>query len=232
MLGGEKCLCCSRATLAVPLCKNCIPLLTDSHTTETCSVCGRVLVSEIGRCSLCRDSPVLSSVDRAFSLHSYHLWKKSLLFAWKFEDKRNLSAYFAAVVLQKLRAIESEEGMRIPVVPVPPRPGKIKNRGWDQIDELCFYLEKGWNVRVLRLLERISRSQQKKLDRVQRLDAMGSSYRLRKRRVISRLLPQLPPAVLILDDVLTTGATVESCACQLKTLGIQKIFSLTLFIVD
>ena len=232
VLGGEKCLCCSKKTLRIPLCASCLPRVRSIGFTSSCALCGRELISEIGVCSYCRESPALQSVDGAFSLHGYQLWKKSLLFAWKLEDKRNLSVYFASLFYRKLCELEEKIGMPLCVVPVPPREGKIRERGWDQIEELGFYLEKGWNVRILRLLERLSHVQQKKLDRAQRIEGIASSYRCKNARKIRKICPNLPKAVVLADDVLTTGSTIEACARELKRLGIEKVFSLTLFIVD
>ena len=239
LLGGEKCLCCSKRTLRVPLCASCMPHIWQIGFKKVCSICGRPLVSEIGVCSQCKENSALRSVDKAFSLHSYQLWKKSLLFAWKLEDKRTLSPYFASLFYKKLKSLEEEYGANLSVVPVPPRVGKIREKGWDQIEELCYYLEKGWNVRILRLLERLSHVQQKKLDRVQRLEGIGSSYRVKNEKKIKKILPKtqsgemmLPKAVVLADDVLTTGSTIESCARELKKLGVEHVFSITLFIVD
>lgn len=180
----------------------------------------------------CRENQALQSIDCAFTLHSYQLWKKSLLFAWKMEGKRNLSAYFAALFFRKLKSLEEEIGRSLCVVPVPPRAGKIREKGWDQIEELCFYLEKGWNVKILRLLERLSRVQQKKLDRVQRIEGISSSYRLKSGRKLRRLIRFVPETLVLADDVMTTGSTLEACARELKKIGVKRVFSITLFSVD
>lgn len=232
LLGGEKCLCCSRRTLRIPVCKKCLPQIQSFGFEKSCAHCGRELISEIGICSHCRESPALQSVDGSFSLHGYQLWKKSLLFAWKLEDKRNLSIYFATIFYKKLRALEEEIGFPLAVVPVPPRAGKIREKGWDQIEELCFYLEKGWNVKILRLLNRLSHVQQKKLDREQRLEGIDSSYRIKNERQIKKICREVPKALVLADDVLTTGSTLESCARELKKIGVEKVYSITLFIVD
>ena len=232
VLGEERCLCCSQISLRIPLCKKCLPHLNSPVFSEYCSICGRELISEIGVCSFCRESEILRSVDRAFSLHGYQLWKKSLLFAWKLESKRNLSPYFAAIFYKKLKSLEAELGFTLPIVPVPPRKGKIREKGWDQIDELCFYLEKGWNVKILHLLERLSKTQQKKLAREQRLGGISLSYRLKSQKKLYKITKLPPKAVVIADDVLTTGSTIEACARELKKFGIEQVFSITLFIVD
>lgn len=232
LLGGERCVCCSARALRVPLCRRCIPRLWEAAPSRVCECCGRELVSEIGLCSRCREEPVFQHVDGAISLHGYQLWKKSLLFAWKLGDRRNLSPYFAAIFCRRLRSLEQSLGMRLCVVPVPPRSGKIRERGWDQMEELCYYLERGWHVRVLRLLERLSSVQQKKLNRAQRIEGIGSSYRLASARKIRRILPAVPESVVLADDVMTTGSTLESCARELKKLGIRRVFAITLFAVQ
>lgn len=232
ILGGEKCLCCSCFTLRIPLCKKCLPKLEATGFAQTCSVCGRELISEIGLCSFCKENSVLKSITKSFSLHGYQLWKKSLLFAWKMEEKRNLSPYFASIFYRQLKSLEKTVGKSLPVIPVPPRKGKIQEKGWDQIDELCFYLKKGWGVKILPLLERLSKTQQKKLDMQQRLDGISSSYRLKSKKRLRKLVSQPPGAVVLVDDVLTTGSTIEACAQALKSFGVEQVYSITLFIVD
>lgn len=231
-MGGEKCLCCSKRTLRIPLCRSCLPKINVPGFVHACSKCGRELISEIDVCSYCREEPALESIDGAFSLNGYQLWKKSLLFAWKMADKRTLSPYFASIFYKKLKSLEESMGLPLPVVPVPPRPGKIRARGWDQIDELCYYLRKGWGVQILPVLERLSHVQQKKLDRLQRIEGISSSYRLKNWRKIKKILPVVPEALVLADDVLTTGSTIEACARELKKLGAKKVFSITLFVVD
>lgn len=232
LLGGEKCICCSKNTLTIPLCKSCLEKLWEPWPYEACQRCGRRLISERNLCTQCREKSVLKNVDAAFSLHDYQLWKKNLLFAWKLENKRSLSPYFAALFYQKLKALEEREGKLIPVVPVPPRKGKIREKGWDQIDELCFYLKRGWNVKVLHLLERTSSVQQKKLGRLERLKTIDSSYHLKQGHKVKKLLESPPELVVLADDILTTGSTLEGCARELKRGGIKKVYSITLFIVE
>ncbi|MBP3773116.1 MAG: ComF family protein [Treponema sp.] len=232
LLGGEICLRCSRRTLRIPLCPSCLPLLGASDKVQSCIRCGRELISEISVCTRCRDESALKSLEKSFSIHSYQLWKKALLYAWKIDDKRGLSPFFAEIFYKKLKKLEEAVGFPLAVVPVPPRKDKIRQRGWDQIDELCFYLKNGWGVKILPLLERLSRIQQKKLDRTQRIEGMATSYRLKDEKKLRKIAPRLPEAVVLADDVLTTGATIEACGRELKKAGIQNVFSITLFIVD
>jgi predicted amidophosphoribosyltransferase len=105
-------------------------------------------------------------------------------------------------------------------VPVPPRPGKIKNSGWDQIDYLAKKLKKNHGARVETCLERLPSQIQKKLDRQgRRVNLLG--------RIRCRKLP--PERVLLFDDVITTGSTLDICAKALKDSGTKEVFALALF---
>ena len=78
------------------------------------------------------------------------------------------------------------------------------------------------------MLQRISDTEQKKLDRRERLSTIGKSYALIK----DAAKIELPEQVCIIDDVITTGATIQSCAAALKSASVKKIFALALFTVD
>ena len=114
------------------------------------------------------------------------------------------------------------------IVPVPPRPNKIKKQGWDQIDDLIKFIKLQSNVKVMNLLKRTETLQQKKLNREQRLAHKGSAFILDKRFENK----ELPKKVLIIDDILTTGITLENCALALKNAGVETVSAITVFIAD
>ena len=153
------------------------------------------------------------------------------MFRWKMKEEREFSPLFAKLLCEVLR----ECGERI-LVPVPPRKGKILKKGWDQIEEVCSFLEKRYGFRVLRILERNTVGQQKKLSRLQRLESIKNAYSLCKAPLLERALKpfegRLPESLCLIDDVCTTGSTLESCASLLKEAGVQKVSAFTLFTVD
>ena len=153
------------------------------------------------------------------------------MFRWKMQEERSFSPLFAKLLCDLLR----KTGDKV-IVPVPPRKGKIRKNGWDQIEELCTFLEKRYGFRVLRILERNTSSQQKKLSRTQRLESIKSAYSMCPAQVLERTLKplngRLPDSVCLIDDVCTTGSTLESCAEILKKEGIKTVNAVTLFTVD
>jgi ComF family protein len=150
-----------------------------------------------------------------------------LLGAYKFKKTFALGNFFAQKMLDALplfHPVTADNGTS-PIgdfswVPVPPRPGKIKNSGWDQVDYLAKKLKKNHGAYVVSCLERLPSQTQKKLDRQgRRVNLLG--------RVRCRRPP--PERVLLFDDVVTTGSTLDVCAKALKDSGAKEVFALALF---
>lgn len=230
LTGGSFCLCCGTKTYAIPLCKNCqsrVKKIESFSSSKRCKKCGKILVSEIELCSECRKKTEKSSLDFIFPVTMYRLWLKDLLYAWKTENQRTLSPFFAKIIYNALQMIKTEFGFEFDgIVPVPMRPGKLKVKGWDQIDELCRILKKKHKIKILPVLERLTTIEQKTLNREQRRNFSGSAYALKKNVQLNG------KSFLILDDVITTGSTMEKCAGVLKKNGAEQVCALSLFMVD
>ena len=188
---------------------------------DRCQCCGSELIGVKGKCTKCHENPVLYSTDGVIPLFSYRLWNKEMMFRWKMQEERSFSPFFAKLIAQALKKTGEEY-----LVPVPPRKGKIRKKGWDQIDELCTFLTNRYGFKVLKILERNTSEQQKKLSRTERLKHIKNAYSLKP------LTSKLPESVCLIDDVSTTGSTLESCASILKAAGIARVRAVTLFIVD
>lgn len=228
LTGGQTCLSCGCISLD-PLCPECQEkkLFRWTSKEERCSCCGKELVSEIDICTSCRNEPLLTHTQQVLPIHCYRLWKKDLLFSWKTAGMRQLSPLLATLMADFIKN-ELVDLKDCPLVPVPPRKGKIRRQGWDQVDELCRYLNKNHGFKILPLLERKSMEQQKKLDRKSRLENLGQTYCIDTKK-LSKI--QVPAKVILIDDILTTGVTMETCAAALKSVGVQEVYGCTLFYV-
>ena len=220
-------ICSGSASFDMMVCKKCYCKFLDVklNTENICSVCGKILVSEDDICLECRENKILKSCDKVFPIFPYILWNKKLLLRWKINGERQFSAFFAKVVYKRLCEIKEITGF-FAVVPVPPRKGKMREKGWDQIMELSRLLKYVYGMKVVSMLERVSYVQQKKLDRLERLGTINRSYVLKKN------LKEIPERAVIIDDVLTTGATIESCSFLLKKAGVKEVYAVSIFAVS
>jgi ComF family protein len=195
------------------LCDPCREELKTPAPGERCRRCGRPLVSEIGQCTACREREDWNC-DSISLLYPYTGKYRKLLAAYKFGKNLGLGNFLARQMAEGCRNFPDFE-----LVPVPPRPGKIRRQGWDQVEYLARQLEKeGFPVR--RCLQRLPSRTQKKLGRRERLENLAG-----------RFAPgsEVPRRALLIDDVMTTGATLESCAGALKGAGSEQVCGICLF---
>jgi ComF family protein len=194
-------------------------------TGERCNRCGRPLISEQGRCLPCRERDDWNC-ESVTLLYPYTGKYRKLLAAYKFRKNLGVGNFLARRLAGHCREVhgchEIHGGREFPdfaLVPVPPRPGKIRKAGWDQVEYLARQLERE-GLPVRRCLKRLPSQTQKKLDRRNRL------HNLEGRFVLTGAAPR---RALIIDDVMTTGATLEACAAALRQGGAEQVRGVCLF---
>lgn len=172
-----------------------------------CPRCSHPLVSTPPHCPFCGRIPEV--LDAFVSCGYFHGVLKELVLALKKGD------YGAATFLGELMyGSLRERGLeKLILVPVPPRKGKIRRQGWDQVDMLARGLKREWGMSVCACLKRTDRIQQKSLDYEHRLEHMSGCLVMRRGPV----LPEAAKAVVVLDDVFTSGATMAAAAGILKS---------------
>jgi ComF family protein len=199
------------------LCENCFASINSKTSDNRCAVCGKPLISEVDTCLSCRDNQ--HSFDRLWTIFPYIGKYRKLLAAYKFEKKLPLADFFAERIAEVIKGEPLLE--KAVIIPVPPRPGKIKTAGWDQVECLVKRLEKHLpGFAVSRCLKRSKSKAQKELNRNDRLNNL-------KGRIL--INGGAPDTALIIDDVMTTGSTMEVCSSVLKNNGAQKVYGLCMF---
>jgi len=185
---------------------------------QRCNLCGKPLISEIDICLSCRNKTA-KTYDRLWVIFPYSGIYRKLLHAYKFAKNLALASFFARAVLDFID--ENPVLHDAVIVPVPPRPGKIRETGWDQVEYLVKQiLLKSKKSVVCRCLKRRKSKVQKRLNRKERLENMKGRIYLHKKP---------PQKVLVIDDVITTGSTLEVCYEVLKKGGAEKVYGLCLF---
>src|SRR5437868_13691958 len=114
-------------------------------------------------------------------------------------------------------------GRRFDVIsPVPLHPARKRERGFNQASLLAELLNAQISIQSKPLLERIRyTTTQTALDRTERMENLHNAFRLRKNANVRGL------RVLLIDDVLTTGSTLNECARILKGAGAISVHAAT-----
>lgn len=138
-----------------------------------------------------------------------HSLMEQLIHQLKYKHKRALGEQLGSLLGAQLK--ESGRFEADALVPVPLHPKKLKQRGYNQAAVICSGMAKELKIPLVENLltrQQFSRSQTR-LGRVGRWENSHSTFSI---RFADRLAHQ---RILLVDDVLTTGATLESCFRQL-----------------
>jgi len=110
------------------------------------------------------------------------------------------------------------------MIPVPLHKSKLKRRGFNQSDAIAEGIsrETGWPVETDLVIRRRRTSSQTKKSKVERWQNIHSVYTLTRSNELSG------KSVAVVDDVLTTGATIGELITLLSQYGVSSIYVLTL----
>lgn len=185
-----------------PLCSSCENTL-EFISGLRCERCGRALISEQTLCAQCRNEQ--HKLMHILPVFPYKGNVARLIRFYKIEERITLAKYFSFRLAGLLPSF-AEAGNDFTIVPVPPRPEKIRAGKLDQVGILAKYLSH-YGYRIWKgLARREGCAEQKTLARSDRLKNAYQSYMLRPE------FTDVPAKALLLDDVCTTGATLDACA--------------------
>lgn len=209
-----RCLGCGRRGEAI--CEDCLPGLRHVPP-EACPRCAQLLRARPGRgCRSCRRlTPALAAIRATFV---YEGIARKAVHALKFRSGRYLAQTMGELMSADLAARPLGADV---VVPAPIAPGRLRQRGYNQAALLAAQVAPavGGTLRV-DVLARDARPPQQTLAAAdRRTNLRGAIHCLEPLTVAGR-------RVLVVDDVATTGATLEACAQALAQAGAARIAGL------
>ncbi|HME01314.1 MAG TPA: ComF family protein [Terriglobia bacterium] len=225
----------------VGICRTCWAGLSP-WTGATCEQCGEPLASDVASpttpeagellCGACRRGD--HKFDRAASYGLYRGDLRAVILQLKFGHRERLGERLGALLVPVwLRVVPPEMVASEPplIMPIPLHPSRQRERGFDQAQlvasGLVRALRRDPETRALRVATHCLRrtratAPQSGLSLVARRENVRGVFAVTEpKRVRDRV-------VVLVDDVMTTGATLSACAASLKGAGARRVLALTL----
>ncbi len=207
---GYVCALCEQRVPVIepPFCYKCgLPFDGEAPDVFTCEYCKKLdFIFERTVCA-CRAAGIV----------------RDMLIGFKYNGQMQYGAHLAGWLIRSAQKWISWRDVDL-IVPVPLHPRKKRHRQFNQAEYLALALSKvtGTPVR-LNLLRRVKDTEtQTRLDADQRAVNMRHAFALRDGAKCDG------QRAVLLDDVFTTGATLNSCASLLAVAGAKRIIALTL----
>jgi len=209
----------------VPLCEECLSSF-ERVPSIICQVCGRPLPGLARKegepllCPACQGRTYAFDRARSFALYKDAVVRAILLL--KFEQIEPLGAWFAGQLAEMVN-VDSDRLSVDVVVPVPPHREREKERGYNQAALLSKPLAKRLRLphRAVLLMRTRARPDKQVLSLEERWESVRGAFATRPGSQVDNL------RVLLVDDVLTTGATLDACARALREAGAKSVIGLT-----
>jgi len=165
----------------------------------------------------------MTSFDASFSYGEYEGVLRKLIHLFKYDRIAPLASALAPMLS---RALPREAVFDV-IAPMPLHWFRQWRRGFNQSELLAHVLARRTGIPVVRALRRKrSTPPQAGLTRAERRLNVAGAFEVRKRETVEG------KHVLLIDDVMTTGATASACAAALKRAGARRVSVLTLARVD
>src|SRR5438045_9194284 len=202
-IGGGQHLCdqcdAKAVRIVAPFCQTCSePFEGAIIGAFTCANCAHRTIHFDAAVAAYRSRGIVREIILAFK-YGRHIYLRHLVAYWlcaALDDPRLRSHRFDVIIA------------------VPLHPARERERGFNQASVLAELLAVHVSLPFRRLLERIRHTTtQTALDRAERMENLHNAFRLRKNADVRGL------RVLLIDDVLTTGSTLNECARVLKRAG-------------
>lgn len=189
-------------------CQKSLPIITHS-----CAVCARPLMSEDG-CNEC--SLQSMPFEKTIAAFSYDYPLTHLVQNLKFQETLIYGKILGKLLAAKLNTFYQKNTLPELIVPVPLHTKRLKERGFNQAVEIAKPIAKHFNLPIDFSCKRIKFTKpQAKLSASERMKNLHEAF-------------QIPTnfranTVAIVDDVITTGFTIQAFALALKNAGVTQV---------
>lgn len=201
--------------LICPACRNTFVPVPEAR----CRKCGKHIEDE--REEYCRGCRlIMHRFDRGMGVFTYQSMAGSM-YRFKYAGRREYARFYGEEIVKRLggfiRAWKPDA-----LVPVPVHYTRKQKRGYNQAEVLARVIGAKMGIPVeSRLIKRVKKTlPQKFLGDAERQNNLKRAFKIDRNDVKLKI-------VIIIDDIYTTGSTVDACAAVLKSAGVKKVYFIT-----
>lgn len=203
---------------AYSMCKSCFNNI--NFILDGCIKCGKPIINysleeqSIDRCSYCLNKGFY--FDKVISCVEYTEISKKIIFGLKYNNKTYLSKYISIIMKEKLE-LENVKFDYILFVPLHKK--RLRKRGFNQAEKIADNLSKIINIPVIDGIgRRYNTRRLYKLGKEDRVNELKNAFIIK-----NNIIDLKNKNVLLVDDIFTTGSTVNEISKVLKINGVNKI---------
>lgn len=207
-----------------PSCREKLPYITEPR----CMKCSKPIEQEEKEfCSDCERKDY--QFDKGYAVWTYDEVMRSSMADFKYHGRKENAKFYVEEILRlygnKLVALSPDV-----IVPVPIHRSKLAERGYNQAELLARGIGRGLGITAIPdLLVRNRKTlPQKKLSDKERLRNLLEAFAYNDKASARNKKPITK--VLLVDDIYTTGSTIEACTNVLKSNGIKEVYFMALCI--
>lgn len=201
-------------------CDSCLAKL-ENVTEPLCKVCGKP-IEDGAYCHWCGQYP--REFLKAFSPYRYAGLARELILSCKYRNHPELARAMGGAMARYM--IEHDQNKEIDwIVPVPIHKSRYRERGYNQACLMAVEIGKQLEIPVRKdwLLRREATRALKEMSAADRKESLKGVFEVAENAQKSIEMKR----ILLIDDVLTTGATAEACAAAIKQVVSGEIWVLT-----
>lgn len=210
----------------VPICEGCLASFA-APPEKKCEICGQTLAwmtvreGEPRVCHACQQKAYAFERARSYGIYDGTLVRAILLLKW--ERVEPLGAWFAERMAELVRS-EGETLAADIVVPVPLHRDRERQRGYNQAALISKPLARKLRLphKAVLLMRTRPRPDKQVLSFEERWESVRGAFATRSGSQVDN------KRVLLVDDVMTTGATLDACARALLESGAKSVLGLTI----
>ena len=201
-----------------PWCRDTITYVEE----PTCVKCGKVLDDDREYCADCMKTEHV--YDQAVSLYEYSDGIKQSIYRFKYHNKQEYADIYAKEIAQRCGIVINAWNPDV-MIPVPIHASKLKKRGYNQAELIANSLSEIMGIPVDNdCIVRVKKTiPMKELNNIERIKNLQNAFQINHNGIRYS-------KVLIVDDIYTTGATIDACAKCLKECGVDKVYAVSLCI--